>query len=51
MELGKTLNLERAYDRVEELEEFLERFPESPFAECFRNAVNDPKKQIELYGG
>ena len=39
MEIVWNIPSERALDRIEELEAFVERFPESPLAPAFKNEI------------
>lgn len=42
----ETINLEKAYDRLEELYRFLNHFPDSPLAPIFRNEIAFLEKEI-----
>ena len=43
----ETINMERAYDRLDELKEFLANFPESELVPAVKNEIRYLEKEIE----
>lgn len=42
----ETINLEKAYDRLEELDRFLKHFPDSYLAPIFKNEIAYLEREI-----